>query len=91
MEENIPIRLKWGCVGHLVEYREDNSCPYVVKMEASNALLYLSGTSIIGTKFVRVQQSDIEESSILDIEKIDKACVSAERTTRKKDARCIQY
>ena len=63
----------------------------MVKLAISNALLYLSGTSITSTEFVRVQQSDIVESSILDIEKIDKACVSAERTTRKKDARCIQY
>ena len=42
----MPIRLKSGKVGYLIEYREGHPCPYKVGIGA-NTTMYLSADSIV--------------------------------------------
>ena len=42
----MPIRLKSGKVGYLIEYREGHACPYVVGL-GTNTTMYLSADSVI--------------------------------------------
>ena len=42
----MPIRLKSGKFGYLIEYREGNPCPYVVGL-GTNTTMYLKTDSII--------------------------------------------
>ena len=41
----MPVKLKYGKVGYLIEYREGNPCPYIVGL-GTNTVLYLSQESI---------------------------------------------
>ena len=41
----MPVRLKSGKVGYLIEYREGNPCPYKVSL-GTNTTLYLSSNSV---------------------------------------------
>ena len=43
---DMPIKVMYGPIGHLIEFREHKSCPYVIGLEASNTIMYLAESSV---------------------------------------------
>ena len=43
---DMPIKVMYGPIGHLIEFREHQSCPYVIGLEASNTIMYLAESSV---------------------------------------------
>ena len=43
---DMPVKAMYGPIGHLLEFRENHPCQYVVGLEASNTIMYLAESSV---------------------------------------------